>query len=247
VDDGRPSDVFLIELGSDGTQKGVAVSVPLAAEVTDMEGVTSDGQHFYVVGSQSKKKGVGGDGLVRFTFDPATRRADRVERIGNLKDWLADNVPELRGTRGRTGDDVLNVEGLAWDPSGGRLLLGLRAPLVDGAALVIPVAFRDSGGTFTRENLRLDGAAIRVPLRGAGIRGLEYDPLTKTFHVIAGAALNDESSEFRVLEWDGKAGTRPREQSGFPRSLKPEGIARATLEGRSARVIVFDVGQYVVE
>ena len=156
VDDGRPREIFLMELAPDGSQRGMALSVPLAADVTDLEGITSDGHHFYVVGSQSKKTGFDGDGLIRFTFDPKTRRADGVERIQGLKAWLAANVAELRGTERRVGDDVLNIEGLAWDPRGHRLLLGLRAPIVDGAALIVPIKLIDSTGSFSRENLRVD-------------------------------------------------------------------------------------------
>ena len=246
VDDGRPREIFLMELAPDGSQRGTAVSVPLAADVTDLEGITSDGRHVYVVGSQSKKTGFDGDGLVRFAFDPKTRRADRVERIEGLKAWLAENVAELRGTERRVGDDVLNIEGLAWDPRGHRLLLGLRAPIVDGAALIVPIKLIDSTGVFSRENLRVDGATIRVRLNGAGIRGLEYDERAGAFRLISGAGGNRESREFRVVEWDGNPGSPLRDVLAFDRRLKPEGITRAVLAGRPVSVLVFDVGRFAV-
>ena len=246
VDDGRTREIFVMELAADGTQKGKAVPVPLAAEVTDLEGITSDGRHFYVVGSQSKTTGFEGDGLVRFSYDPATRKTDRVERIERLKAWLAANVAELRGTEQRVGDHVLNVEGLAWDPVGRRLLLGLRAPVVDGQALVVPVKLKDPSGAFSRENLELDGPAIRVNLNGAGIRSLEYDDRAKAFRLITGAGLNRENRDFRVVEWDGKAATTLPDITSFSRRLKPEGITSATLDGRVVSVIVFDVGRFVV-
>ena len=246
VDDGRPREIFSMELAPDGRQTGVAVSVPLAADVTDPEGITSDGRHVYVVGSQSKKTGFDGDGLVRFKFDPATRRADRVQHIRGLKAWLAANVPELRGTERRAGDDVLNIEGLAWDPRGDRLLLGLRAPIVNGAALIIPIKLIDSTGAFSHENLRVDGAAIHLNLNGAGIRGLEYDERAGAFRVIAGAEGNDEGRDFRVVEWDGNSGAPLRDVVTFDRRLKPEGIAPALIGGRPVSVLVFDVGSFAV-
>ena len=43
VDDGRPREIFLLELTSTGAQVGTAVPVPLGASVTDLEGITSDG------------------------------------------------------------------------------------------------------------------------------------------------------------------------------------------------------------
>lgn len=246
VDDGRPREIFLMELDEDGKQKGEAVPVPLAANVTDLEGITSDGRYYYVVGSQSKTTGFEGDGLVRFTYNPATRTTDRVERVEGLKAWLASNVAELRGTERQVGDHVLNIEGLAWDPVGRRLLLGLRAPVVDGQALVVPIKLKDPSGALSRENLELDGPAIRVGLNGAGIRSLEYDERVKAFRLIAGAGLNRENRDFRVVEWNGKAGSPLPDIATYSRRLKPEGITRATLNGRVVSVIVFDVGRFAV-
>jgi hypothetical protein len=246
VDDGRTREILLMELGPDGSQNGAARSIPLAADVTDLEGITSDGRHFYVVGSQSKKTGYDGDGLVRFTFDPSTGRADGVERIQGLMAWLATNVAELRGTETRVGDEVLNIEGLAWDPKRRRLLLGFRAPVVDGAALIVPIRLIDSTASFSRENLRVDGSTIRVDLDGAGIRGLEYDQHAAAFRIITGAGANEENREFRVVEWNGDSGAGLRDILSYDRRLKPEGITRLTLAGRPVSVVVFDVGSFVV-
>ena len=147
--------------------------VPLAADITDLEGITSDGEHVYVVGSQSKKSGSEGDGLVRFRFDPTTRRADRVERVQGLKAWLGANVAELKGVERGRGDEVLNIEALAWDRERHRLLLGLRAPLAQGHALIVPLKLRDPARPLSGENLDVDGPAIRLDLGGAGIRSLD--------------------------------------------------------------------------
>ncbi|HWL40156.1 MAG TPA: DUF3616 domain-containing protein [Gemmatimonadaceae bacterium] len=246
VDDGQTREIFMMELGPDGKQEGESVRIPLAADVTDLEGITSDGRHFYVVGSQSKLTGFDGDGLVRFTFDPKTSRAERVEPISGLKAWLAANVPELRGTDRTIGDHVLNIEAIAWDPRNDRLLLGLRAPVIDGHALIVPIRLTDSSAAFRRENLRLDGATIRVDLEGAGIRGLEYDQAASAFRLITGASLNEETLDFRLTEWDGISESAVRDIATFPRTVKPEGSTRAALGGRPVTVIVFDVGRFTV-
>jgi hypothetical protein len=246
VDDGRNTEVFLMTFTTSGDQQETAISVPLGANVTDLEGLTTDGERFYAVGSQSKNTGFDGDGLVRFRFDPKTRRVDGVESIRGLKAWLAANVAELRGTERRVGDDVLNIEGLAWDPERSRLLLGFRAPVVGGQALIVPVRLADPAGPFSRENLRVDGAALRVPTNGAGIRSLEYDASTKAFRMILGAGGNNENRDFGILEWDGQAGSVPRQLKSFSRKLKPEGITRAMVSGRSVTVIVFDVGRFTI-
>jgi hypothetical protein len=246
VDDGRAREILLMELGGDGKQVGAAVPVALNADVTDPEGITTDGKYFYVVGSQSKKSGFEGDGLVRFTFNVTSRRVENVERIQGLKAWLAASVPELAGTAKKIGDEVLNVEGLAWDPVGNRLLLGLRTPQAGGDALVLPIKLVDAAGAFSRENLRFDGPTIRLNLGGAGIRGLEYDAARKTFLVIAGAGLDTESRDFQLSAWSGESAASPGSSLTYSRDLKPEGFTRAIISGRSMSVIVFDVGRYSV-
>jgi hypothetical protein len=247
VDDASNREIYWMEVSGDGAQKAPALRIPLAADITDLEGITSDGTSFYVVGSQSKTSGFQGDGLVRFKFDPKTLRTDAVERIRGLKAWLAANVPELKGTAQRIGDHVLNIEGIAWDPNGSRLLLGLRAPVVNGQALVIPLKLQDPRGGFTAANLRVDGATIRLPLGGAGIRSIEYDATARAFRVITGAGLNAENRDFQILEWKGDASPASvRVIASYNRRLKPEGITRATIDGRPVSVLVFDTSRFTL-
>jgi hypothetical protein len=235
VDDGQDRQVYWMELDARGKQVGTAIAVPLGANVVDPEGITASSTHYYVVGSQSKK-GSDGDGLLRFAFAEANRTVSGVERITGLKALLTERVPELKN------GGVLNIEGLAWDPSGKRLLLGLRTPVVNGQALVIPLGLIDPSGAFAANNLRVD-EAIRLPLGGAGIRSIEYDESAKTFQLIAAA---ESDNTFRLLEWNGQAGASVRDIASFPKSLKPEGVARVSLGGKSSRVIVFDTGRVSV-
>ena len=247
VNDNDDRHLLWMELGRDGVQQAPAVRIPLGVEVVDPEGMTSDGRDFYIVGSQSKPGGPTGAGLVRFRFDPRTRAIEVTGSITGLKAVLAQRVPELKGIDPRRGDDDFNIEGLAWDPDGQRLLIGLRAPLADGHALMIPLRMQDREGPFSNENVRLD-AALRLPLGGAGIRSLEYDHTRGAFVVISGAHLNEERLAFRVLEW--RMGDDPRQATltelmQFPAGIKPEGVTRATLEGRDAMFLVFDTGGYL--
>ena len=246
LDDDTTNEIFLVEVGRDTTQAGDAIPVALGADVTDMEGITFDGTYYYVVGSQSKPTGFEGAGLVRFRYDPATRRVNNTETIGRLKEWLADNVAELKGTAQKIGDHVLNIEALAWDPISKRLLLGLRAPVVDGHALIVPVRLVDPAGSFSRDNIRADGPAIRVDLGGDGIRSLEYDPESNRYRLITGATLNEETRDFRIVEWDGRDRTSVRDIALYSRKLKPEGIANAELYGKRTKVIVFDIGTFLL-
>jgi hypothetical protein len=236
VDDAQNQQVYWMELDAEGNQVGKAIAVPLGADVVDPEGITASGTHYYIVGSQSKR-GTEGDGLVRFAFAEANHKVSGVERITGLKAWLSAKVPELQGST-----SALNIEGLAWDPAGKRLLLGLRAPVVDGQALVIPLSLIDPAGAFAVENVRVD-PTIRLPLGGSGIRSIEYDESTQAFQVIAGG---ETDNAFRLVEWNGQPGASVRDIASFPQSMKPEGVARVSLGNKSVRVVVFDTGRVTV-
>ncbi|MCC6744518.1 MAG: DUF3616 domain-containing protein [Acidobacteria bacterium] len=235
VDDGTADAVFWAELDGSGHQKGDAVRVPLGTSVTDPEGITNDGRRFYVAGSQSKTKG--GAGIVRFRFDPATRTASEVDVFSDLEDFLLSNIPELADAAGSSG---INIEGLAWDPGHGRLLLGLRGPLSGDEAVVVPISLAAAGGPLSKRNLRVE-PLVRLPLDGMGIRAIEYDDRARVFLVIAGATDKKTRVDFTLWEWSG-VGTTARAVSTIDRDLKPEGVARV---GQGI-LVTCDIGSYVV-
>jgi hypothetical protein len=247
VDDGRPNEIFWLPLGEDRKQAGAIKTIDIATSIIDLEGITTDGTYFYVVGSQSKSQGANQAGLARFTFDAANRRATGTQAATGLKKFLADNVAELRGMENtQYNDGGINVEGIAWDPQNNRLLLGLRSPVVDGQALVVPLKQRDLKAPLSFDNLEVEGhKAIRLPLGGAGIRSIEYDNSRKAFFLITGAGPNDENIEFKTWEWSGNAASPGmREIDTFDRRLKPEGITRVSNGAGDFIFIVFDTSGY---
>lgn len=249
VDNGRPGQIFWMSLDQNGKQVGAITAVELGVDIEDIEGITTDGTYFYVVSSQSRPKAIAGLGLVRFKFDAGRQRVDGVESIAGLKGFLTENVAELRAVGGTTGKDGgLNIEGLAWDPKQGRLLLGLRSPVVDGHALLVPLKLRDRQGPFSIDNLEVEGSkAIRLSLAGVGVRAIEYDGRAKIFKIISGAAEDQKQTDFVLWDWNGDE-QRPvlRQTERFEQSLKPEGVARVTAGNRDFILIVFDASGYTV-
>ena len=143
-----------MELDNDGKQVGSINSLSLGVNIEDLERIKTDGTSFYVVSSQARPKGIDTGGLVRFKFDRRGNTIRDAESISGLKKFLVENVAELRQDAEKTGKDGgLNIEGLAWDARRGRLLLGLRSPIVDGHALVVPLTLRDKGGAFSIDNM----------------------------------------------------------------------------------------------
>lgn len=247
VDDGRPNEIFWMRLGDDRKQTGAIKTIDSGTSIIDLEGITTDGEYFYIVGSQSKSKGADLAGLARFKFDAANQRATGTEAAAGLKKFLADNVAELRGLENtKYNNGGINVEGIAWDPQNKRLLLGLRSPVVDGHALVVPLKLRDPKAEFSFDNLEVEGRkAIRLSLGDAGIRSIEYDESRKAFYLIAGAGSNSEKMDFKTWEWNGSAATPAlRELETFDRRLKPEGVTRFSNGARDFIFIVFDTSGY---
>ncbi len=97
VDDDHTDEIFFMRVGADRKQSGPITAVKLSANIIDLEGITTDGAHFYVVGSQSKSQGGDLTGLARFKFDANNQRAVDTQSIAGLKSFLANNVDELRG------------------------------------------------------------------------------------------------------------------------------------------------------
>jgi hypothetical protein len=249
VDNQLKGQVLWMRLDQNGKQVGAINTVELGVDIGDLEGITTDGTYFYVVSSQSKSKAKDKEGLVRFKFDAQSQRITAVESISGLGRFLLDNVDELReegGKKGKKGG--LNIEGLAWDPQRGRLLLGLRSPIVDEQSLLVPLRLRDARGPFSVKNLEVEGSkAIRLSLGGIGIRSIEYDGRSKVFRIISGAAEDQDQMDFGLWEWNGDE-TKPvlRETNKFDKSLKPEGVARVTAGGRDFIIVVFDASGYTV-
>ncbi|HLG14824.1 MAG TPA: DUF3616 domain-containing protein [Blastocatellia bacterium] len=248
VDDNRPGEVLWMELDESGRQAGPVTPIALGVSVEDPEGITYDDPFFYVVGSQSNPKADERNALVRFSINPADRSLNRVEVLPDLRRFLLQNVPELRGDGEKKGEDGgLNIEGIAADPDPAhrRLLLGLRSPLVSGQAIVVPIRLRDPHGPFTADNLQVAGpGAIQLPLEGSGIRDLQYDSRLKSFLILAGAPEHHEKTDFFLWEWAG-GDSKPVKETTLDPKMKPEGITRASINSGEFIFIVGDAGSYL--
>jgi Protein of unknown function (DUF3616) len=245
VDDNRPDEVFWMRLDQEGNQVGEIKPIKIGVSVDDPEGITFDGSWFYVVGSQSETKVEEPNALVRFTFDPETQSVKEVESAGGLYQFLTDMAPELKECAGKKGKKgTINIEGLAWDPVQGRLLLGLRDPEISEQALVVPLRLRDPNARLSLENLTLaQPNAIRLALGGATIRSIEYDGSLNVFQIISGAPESKKKTDFKLWEWDGQ--TSPREKAAINSKLKPEGVTRVSIGGHDFIFIVCDASEYL--
>jgi hypothetical protein len=113
----------------------------------------------------------------------------------------------------------LNIEGLAATPEGG-VLIGLRNPLHQGRALVVPLA--NPAQVVAGGRARL-GAPVELDLGGRGIRSME---LVGASYLIAAGPTADEGT-FAIYRWTGRPEDAPVAVSAALRDLRPEALFAA--------------------
>ena len=250
IDDNKQDEVFWMQIDEAGQQAGEVKSIPLGVKIQDPEGITFDGSHYYIVGSQSVDKRGDKNALARFAFDPGTQSAAKVEVLPNLRALLFERVPELKGEgEKKASEGGLNIEAIAADPINKRLLLGLRSPIVNQQALIIAFRLPAPDAPLTAESLQLsEPHAIRLSLDDLGIRDIQYDNKLKSFLVIAGAPEHHEKPDFELWQWNGgndqSSGLR-KINIKLNQKMKPEGVTRVEMNGREYVFIVGDGGSYL--
>ncbi|MFN0107899.1 MAG: FHA domain-containing protein, partial [Blastocatellia bacterium] len=154
VDDGQPGAVMAMKLDAEGEPVGALKAIPLGVTIKNPEAITSDGVHFYVIGSLSDASWGGDNAVVRFAFDPQTQTLrGQPEIINDFRGFLLSKVSELKSLGDApSAQGGLNIEGLAWDRLQNRLIVGLRSVL-GSQAILVPLRMNDARGAFNIENL----------------------------------------------------------------------------------------------
>ena len=209
----------------------------------DLEGLTidTDGQLYAITShalSSAGRQRADREVLARFGMHGDTIVNAVV--AGGLKAALARLHPALAAAaekRPKRKGAGLNIEGIAWDPTSRRVLIGFRSPLVDGSAIVVPLdnpdaAFRGGGVSL--------GSPILLALDGEGIRDMTYDASLGGFLIVAGSPRQSRHADAALWLWRGD--DSPPVPLDVPAigALNPEGIAIVTIGGRRALLLVCD-------
>jgi hypothetical protein len=255
--------LFELDLTPDGRKKGPLIRRPLqglaagaANDIEDMALVEEGGRRYVFLTSSMRVRRAKDDslfvppnGVLRVTIGPDETLA--AENMPDIRDWLIRSYPQLAASaRIKPNDGGLNIEGLAWDRKRHALLFGLRTPVSDGKPLILPVKVKDLAGPWTTSNLEAQ-APIHLSIEplgdDQGIRCLYNEPDRDGFLAIIGKGTKDSEAPYSIYEWNGDAGGATRRLNVvFARKMKPEGITRGMIGGKSALVIVDDGGGFQI-
>jgi len=216
--------------------------------LNDAEALTTDGENFvYACTAHALKKKDAKrrkpQAFLRFRIaDRDWLLPDGV--ITNLRETLAARYEFIRAIIDlRKKQGGLNIEGLAWDAASGRLLFGLRAPLLGGSAALLPVRIQ-SHASFTVESLEFqDPITLGIP--GKGIRSIQFDRKLNAFLILAGNVGKGTGSDFSLWLWGGAPGQMAQQFKAvrFREYFNPEGVTGVSLPtGEEFIFIVSDNG-----
>ncbi|GJE62047.1 DUF3616 domain-containing protein [Methylobacterium trifolii] len=166
---------------------------------SDLEGAARVGSRVYWISSHSfNKNGQDRDKRkVFFATDVGFASGRPVLRaVGKPAFGLRDDLAAAAGVP----NAELNLEGLAAAAEG--LLLGLRGPLVDGKAIVVPL--ENPAAVVEASQAPRFGSAVRLDLGGLGIRSMDWVGSGERAYVITAGPVEDGSAPFRLYWWSGR-------------------------------------------
>lgn len=248
VEDEPTRPVHRIQLKPDGRIRemghiqitGEHLGAPLL--LNDLEGITSDGNFIYLITSHSQNKsgnaGRGRLALVRYQYDQGKLFAPR--QIHDLKEalinWLSPEMPFL------SAEDLwtsINLEGLSWSPQSKSLVIGFRAPVVNGKSLVMHIG--EPGKLFEQQSAKGMNANMSwLDLNNQGIRSLSWDDKLNGYFIVTGR----KGLGHELWKWSGQneaVATRITTQTeALPQGT--EGLSTVQLNGKRSMLVVIDDG-----
>ena len=138
------------ELQEEIARQGIAGLLPEAVEDLEDATLVEEGGARVIVAVSSLERHEGeetADGLVRVAIGADGSLAGEI--MPGFRSWLLASYPELSRTAG--GPDLLDIQGLIWDPERRLLLFGVRSATATGRPLILPVRVRTWDGPWTTD------------------------------------------------------------------------------------------------
>ena len=216
---------------------GIDMKAFTSFDKSDLEAAATIGDRVYWISShsfnsqgedKSKRKVFFATTIVQTDGKPTLKDAGKP--VKSLRDPLA----KAAGVK----PEEMNIEAMAATPEGG-LLIGLRAPLRNGEALVVP--FKNPKAVVDDPSTPPDfGEAVPVKLIDRGFRTMEtLGGGTAQYAIVAGP-VSDSAKGFALFRWSGP-GTDPVEVKGVDLTgIKPE--AAMSVPGQNLLQLLSDDG-----
>lgn len=192
----------------------------------DLEGAAQVGSRIYWIASHARNS-AGKLREDRQRFFATEIRGTTVEPVGKpyaalLADLLAAPALaplKLSDAAGRAAEAEggFNIEGLA-AAADGSLLIGLRNPIPQGRALVIPLL--NPAELVGGKGPARFGSAIRLDLGGRGVRSI--DRIGAGYLIVAGPPA--DAGSFAMFRWSGKPTDMPVPVKAGLGTLRPEAL-----------------------
>lgn len=228
--------------------------LPSDGRISDLEGITSDGESLYLIAGGGLSKG-GRVRPERFAMARVTlHQGEPTEvRIVDMLKWLVPFAQELgmemEKAEGPDGEKIKvpedgKFEGLAMMPDG-RLLMGIRKPLVENLAVILQLDGYKEAFDQEKASLIQPKLVAELDLHGGGISSLEYDPEAKRLLVLGIRAKKNRTDLYGWKEDAGKKG-KPKRICKI-KGHKAEGVVR---DEDSHRILILcddedpNVGRY---
>lgn len=219
---------------------------------SDLEGAATVGKRIYWIASHGRNsKGKLRPDRQRFFATDIDRGAKPgVTPVGTPYRGLLDDLaaaPTLAGLRLSDAAQLapeapggFNIEGLAAMPDGS-LLVGLRNPVPNGRALLVPLLNPSELVTAGSGRKARFGEPILLELRGRGVRSIDRALDGRGYWIVAGPAA--DAGTFTLYRWSGQAKDAPRIFDGSELvGLRPEALFELPGSGSTLEILSDDGG-----
>ncbi|NRB44441.1 MAG: DUF3616 domain-containing protein [Verrucomicrobiales bacterium] len=205
---------------------------------SDIEACTRVGDLIYWITSHSRnKKGKWRNSRYRFFATKVIREDGKfsIQPEGIAFDNLLGSLAscpdlDLKARVGIIGEDSgkslapkengLNIEGLSTNADGSVLYIGLRNPIPEKQAVLIPL--KNPNAVIHGKAKPMLGTPVHLKVQSRGIRSIEYSAYHRRYFLVAGDRSDKLSSV--LYSWDGVPESVPKKIKSFI-NLNPEAIA----------------------
>jgi hypothetical protein len=207
--------------------EGVDLEDFTSFDKSDLEAAARIGDRIYWISSHSYNRA--GEDVKKRQLFLATRIVSKkgepgLVPVGRPVTTLRDAIAKAAGV----AKSALNIEALAATPKGG-LLIGLRAPLRDGKAIVLP--FTNPAAVVDTGAAPDFGPVELLDLDEGGLRSMDLVGKGRDAYAIVAGSVRDKAEGFAVFRWSGPGGKPRRIADKDLKGLTPEALMAVPNEG----------------